>query len=139
MFIFISKCNLCNYAAEKTLNSPGNDLKRIRRNIEMDSMILHQWFHENPGKCYYLVIGSKDLSYEIILNNNEIIISNEEKVLAIFLDMKLNFGSHISCLSRKTGQNINTLARLKNYLKSDQRNLLINSIIKSQFTYCTLI
>ena len=30
-------------------------------------------------------------------------------------------------------------ARLKNYLTSDQRNLLLNSAIKSQFTYCPLI
>ena len=53
--------------------------------------------------------------------------------------MKLNFGSQISSLSRKAGQNINALARLKNYLKSDQRNLLINSVINSQFNYCPLI
>ena len=105
----------------------------------MDSMILHQWFHENPGKYQYLVIGSKDLSHEIMLNNNEISSSNEEKLLGISLDMKLNFGSHISSLSRKAGQNINVLARLKNYLTSDQRNLLINSVIKSQFTYCPLV
>ena len=38
----------------------------IRRNLEIDFMILHQWFHENhmtlnPGKCHYMVIGSRDL------------------------------------------------------------------------------
>ena len=137
--MFISKCSLCNYATDQTLHSTGNDLQRIRRNIEMDSMILHQWFHENPGKCHYLVIGSKDPPHKIMLNNNEISSSNEEKLLAIFLVMKLNFESHICSLFRKAGQNINALARLKNYLKPDQRNLLINSVIKSQFTYCPLM
>ena len=48
----------------------------------MDFLILHQWFHENhmalnPGKCH-VVIGSKDLSHKIMLNNNEITSSNEE-------------------------------------------------------------
>ena len=43
----------------------------------MEFMILHQWFHENhmklnPGKCHYMVIGSRDLSHEIMLNNNKI-------------------------------------------------------------------
>ena len=106
----------------------------------MEFMILHQWFHENHmtlnlAKCHYLVISSRDLSHEIMLNNNKITSSNEEKLLGIFLDSKLNFESHIGFFCRKAGQKIGTLARLKNYLTSDQRNLLLNSIIKFQFTY----
>ena len=69
--IFISKCNL-NYAYDNTLYSAGKDLNRIRRNLEIDFMILNQWFHENhmtvnPGKCHYMAIASRDLSYEIIV------------------------------------------------------------------------
>ena len=144
IFMFISKCRLCNYADDNTLYSTGKNLNRIRRNLEMEFMILHQWFHENhmtlnPGKCHYMVIGSRDLSHEIMLNNNKITSSNEEKLLGIFLDSKLNFESHIGSLCRKAGQKISALARLKNYLKSNQRNLLLNSVIKSQFTYCPLI
>ena len=142
--MFISKCNLCNYADDNTLYSTGKNLNRIRRNLEMEFMILHQWFHENhmtlnPGKCHYMVIGSRDLSHEIMLNNKKITSSNEEKLLGIFLDSKLNFESHIGSLCRKAGQKRSALARLKNYLTSDQRNLLLNSVIKSQFTYCPLI
>ena len=142
IFTFILRCNFCNYADDNTLYSTGKDLNQIRRNLEMEFMILHQWFHENhmtfnPGKCLYMVIGSKDLSHEIMLNNNKI--SNEDKLLGIFLDSKLNFESYIGSLCRKAGQKISALARLKNYLTSDQRNLLLNSVIKSQFTYCPLI
>ena len=102
IFMFISKCNLCNYADNNTLYSTGKDLNRIRRNLEMEFMILHQWFHENhmtlnPRKCHYMVIGSRDLSHEIMLNNNKITSSNEEK---------LNFVSHIGSLCRKAGQKI---------------------------------
>ena len=144
IFVFISKCNLCNYADDNTIYSTGKDLNRIRRNLEMDFVILHQWFHENhmtlnPGKCHYMVIGSRDLSHEIMLNNNKIACSNEEKLLSIFLESKLNFESHIGSLCRKAGQKISALARLNNYLPSDQTNLLLNSVINSQFTYCPLI
>ena len=60
--MFISKYNLCNYADENTLYSTVKNLNRIRRNLEIDFMILHQWFHENhmtlnQGKCHYMVIG----------------------------------------------------------------------------------
>ena len=97
IFMFISKCSLCNFADDSTLYSTGKNLNRIRRKLEMEFMILHQWFHENhmtlnPGKCHYMVIGSRDLSHEIMLNNNKITSCNEEKLLGIFLDSKL---SHI--------------------------------------------
>ena len=62
----ISKCNLCHYVDENTLYSTGKGLNRLRRNIEMDFVILHHWFHENPmtlnpGKCHYMVIGNRNL------------------------------------------------------------------------------
>ena len=110
IFMFISKCNLCNYADDNTLYSTGKNLNRIRRNLEMEFMILQQWFHENhmtlnPGKCHYMVIGSRDLSHEIMLNNNKITSSNEEKLLGIFLDSKLNFESHIGSLQKSRPKN----------------------------------
>ena len=142
--MFISKCNLGNYADDNTLYCTGKDLNRIRRNLEIDFMILQQSFHENHmtlnlGTCHYLVIGSRDLSHEIMLNNSKITSSNEEKLLGIFLESKLKFESHIASLCKKAGQKINALARLKNYLTSDQRILLLNSVIPSQFTYCPLM
>ena len=136
IFMLISKCNLCNYADDNILYSTGKYLNRIRRNLEIDFMILHQCFHENnmtlnPGRCHYMVIGSRDLSHDIMLNNSKITSSNEEKLLGTFLDSKVNFESHIASLFRKTGEKINALDRLK--------NLLLNSVMKSQFTYFPLI
>ena len=110
--MFILKCNPCNYVDNNTLHFTGKDLNRIRRNLEMDFMVLHQWFHENHmtlnlGKCHYMVIGSRGLSHEIMLNNNKITSSNEEKLLGIFLDSKLNFESHIGSHYKKASQKIN--------------------------------
>ena len=57
----------------------------------------------NPGKCQYIVIGGGEPTRKIILNNNEIASSNEEKRLDVLLDGKLNFDSHSLC--KKAGQN----------------------------------
>ena len=105
---------------------------------------MFSWFDENhmtlnPWKCHFMVIGCRNLSHEIMLNNNKINSSNEEKLLGIFLGSKLNFESHTGSLCRKAGQKVNALARLKSYLTSELRNLLFNSVIKSQLTYCPLI
>ena len=85
-------------------------MKKIKNDLEMDFMILHKWFRENhivlnPGKCHDIVIGYNDPSHNIILNNTEIVNSNEEKLLGILLDSKLSFGSHITSFPKKTGQN----------------------------------
>ena len=53
---------------------------------------------QNHGKCHYIVIGDNDASHKIVLNSNGIASSNEEKLLGILLDSKLNFDSHITSL-----------------------------------------
>ena len=85
----------------------------------MEFMILYQWFHENhltlnPGKYHYMVIGSRDLSHEIMLHNNKIASSNE--------DSKLSFESHIASLCRKAGQKNKCLSQVKGlpYIRSKE-------------------
>ena len=144
IFLFISKCQLCNYADDNTLYKSGKNMQKIKNDLEMDFMILHKWFHENhmvlnPDKCRFIVIGDDDPNQKIILNNNEIVSSNEEKLLGILLDSKLNFDSHITSLCKKAGQKLSALARINHYLTQDQKLLLLNSVVKSQFSYCPLI
>ena len=73
-----------------------------------------------------------------MLHDNELTSSNVEKPLGFLLDRKINSEAHISSLCKKAGHKINTIARLKTYLTSDQRDSLLNSIITSQFTFCSL-
>ena len=121
-----------------------NQEKNMRKLKNLDFMILRKWFHQthmvlNHGKCHYIVIADDDLSHKIILNSNEIASSNEEKLLGILLDSKLNFDSHITSLCKKAGQKLSALARINHYLTQDQKLLLLNSVVKSQFSYCPLI
>ena len=40
---------------------------------------------------------------------------------------------------QKSGQKLSALARINHYFTPDQRILLLNSVVKSQFSYCPLI
>ena len=62
-----------------------------------------------------------------------------EKLLRILIDCDISFDKHIKSFSRKVGQKLNVLARRSNCLTHDQKCLLLNSIIKSHFSYCPLI
>ena len=42
-------------------------------------------------------------------------------------------------VKKTKAQNRSTLARINHYLTQDQKLLLSNSVIKSEFSYCSLI
>ena len=64
-------------------------------------------------------------------------IMSEEKVklLGIHIDNRLNF--HISQLCKKTGKKLNAVTWVFKYMDISQRNLIANTFIMFQFSYCS--
>ena len=52
---------------------------------------------------------------------------------AVLLDI------HIKEVCEKASQKLSALFRLANYLEPEERKLIFNFMIKSQFTYCHLV
>ena len=46
---------------------------------------------------------------------------------------------HVSTICKKAAGQLNALSRLKSFLNQDQRNIIANSFIYSNFNYCRLI
>ena len=65
--------------------------------------------------------------------------SKEQKILGVTIDNKLTFKSHIKNLCKKASQKIGALSRLSNHLNDSQKRLILNSIVKSQFSYFPLV
>ena len=72
---------------------------------------------------------------------DDIIIKNSlsEKILELFIDNNLDFSDHISNICKTANQKLNALFRVSATMNSDKCTLLINSFIKSHFSYCSLI
>ena len=49
------------------------------------------------------------------------------------------FDSHVKSLCKKAGQKLNTLSRLAYQLDFNQRKLLMNAFITSQFSYASVV
>ena len=64
--------------------------------------------------------------------------SKEQKILGVTIDNKLTFKSHIEDLCKKASQKIGALSGLSNHLNDSQKRLVLNSIMKSQLSYCPL-
>ena len=93
----------------------------------------------NSGKCHFICLGKNTENETYFLNNTEMKNSSQEKNLGITIGNKLKFKSHVKDLCKKASQKIWALSRLTNYLNDSGRKLIFNAIIKSHFSYCSLV
>ena len=63
----------------------------------------------------------------------------EEVILGISINSKLTFDSNANSICRKSGQKVCTLSRMSPYLEKDKKELLFKGMVKSQFSYCSLV
>ena len=61
------------------------------------------------------------------------------KLLGILLDDQLNVNLHISNICKSASKQLKSLVRLKCFLGFEERKVLINGFILSDFNYCFLV
>ena len=93
----------------------------------------------NGGKCHFMCLGKDTRNETFIFRGLVMKNSKEQKILGVTIDNKLTFKSHIKNLYKKASQKIGALSRLSNHLHDSQKRLILNSIVKSQFSYCPLV
>ena len=91
----------------------------------------------NPEK-YNLLVSTNEKRH---LNVGEVEISNSkcETFQGIKIDSKLMFDSHVKSLCKKASQKLNALSRVAYQLDFNQRKLLMNAFITSQFSYAPVV
>ena len=65
--------------------------------------------------------------------------SKEDVILGITFDNKLTFDSHMKRMCQNAGQKLSALSRISPYLETFEKELLLKSMVKSQFNYCPLV
>ena len=72
-------------------------------------------------------------------NSHNIISSNWVKLLGIKFDSRLNFEPHVSDLYKSAARQLNAILRLKSHQTFEERKILIDSFVYSNFNYCPLV
>ena len=144
IFLFVERSTICNYADDNTLFSCEKNFDIVYENLRWDFSILKKWYFDNflvlnPDKCYFMTLGTGKQVQDFQLENVIIKYKQEGKILGVIIDNELNFQSHIDSICTKTNQKLNALFRVSNFMSVDKLSLLINSFIRSQFSYCPLI
>ena len=143
LFYFIHNATICNYADDNTLYKMGENIHSVKSTLVSEFKIVTEWFYENcmvlnPQKCHYMILGLKEDDY-INIEGIDIKNSDEETLLGIKIDKRLNFNSHTKDICRRAAQKLNALCRISYFMTNNQRTLLINTLVKSQFNYCPLV
>ena len=61
------------------------------------------------------------------------------KLLVLQLDGKIIFNLNISNISKYAASQLNTLIRLKKFMKFEEKKILIGSYFMANFSYCPLV
>ena len=96
----------------------------------------------NPDKFKSTILTknkSDDIPTGFSIGTDIVPIEKSVKLLGIHLDNRLNFNLHINTICKSASNQLNALVRLKKFLSFEQKKVLVNSFILSNFDYCPLV
>ena len=132
MFFGLSQTDFTSYADENTPYVEANNIDKVIKILENDSIWLFQWFSDNQIKankndCLLAINNNEKVS----MNIDDIKIENtsSEKLLGIIIDSKLNFKQHLEGIIKKFSRKINVLSRITPYVNLVKPNLLMISFL----------
>ena len=133
LFYFILLATVHNFADDNTLTYIGKTILELIGSLESECEVALNFFNENkmivnPHTNEISKIGSKEIK-----------VTSQVKLLGVEIDDKLNFGQHINCICKSPGNQLNALIRLKRFLGFQDKKVLVNSFVLSNFNYCTLV
>ena len=91
----------------------------------------------NKDKVYFIISNNEHVSIKI--DDNEVKSSDDEKVIGVKIDSKLNLKDHLDGVIKKARRKVSVLSPIAPYMNIAKRRLLMNLFFVSQFNYCPLI
>ena len=146
LVLFLTEAMLSNHADDNNLFSIGKYINKVKDILAKNFgiVIRTNWFYENftvlsSRKCYFMCIGRDGENETFIFNDICYENSKEGDILEITINNKLNFDNHIRKMYKKSGLKLYALSRISAFLNKDQKRIIFNAMIKSQFLYCPLM
>lgn len=149
-----SSCTLATadiFADDTTLSYHGTSIFDVNNSLCADLANVSTWCNSNNmslnvSKTKAMYVSSRNRSRLIhnfqpplTLNEKQISISCEEKLLGVTLDSVLSFDSHIENVLKKCNSLLYLLSRIKIFLSLQNRKLFFNAYILPHLDYCCVI
>ena len=141
IFFIDSDVTIYNYADDNCIAYAHNDINNIKNVLECDVEKLLDRFKDNsleanPSKFQNMLLKNKNVNrddFNIIVDNDTLILTDAMTVLGVDIDDKFNFNSHVSNMCNKAGRQLNVLQRLKGSLDCASRLSIYKSFYCVEF------
>ena len=135
--MFLHDISVVNHADDNIPYCTGLKISDVLIKLENAAETLLQLFKDhriktNPDK-YHLLMNVTKKSFKIKIGNETVSNSKYEKLLGVKVSHELNFNEHVSSLCKKASQKLNALSRTASCMTFDQKRLILNSFITSNF------
>ena len=145
MFILIASFH--NFTDDNSLSNIAKTIDSLKQTFKSECKVNIKWFHENKmivnlDKFQAIFLDkrrSNNTKVKFIIGLEQIQAVPSVDILGITIDDKLNFNLHIDKICLKSANQLNALVRLKRFLGNEERKVLINSFVLSNFNYCPLV
>ena len=139
------------FADDTTLSAHNQSIDIVVNSLTVDVQNVKTWcdvnhMSINVAKTKSMYLSSKhklrsihDNAPRIQLNNNQVDLSSEEKLLGVTIDSGLSFDSHINNVLKKCNSLLYLLSRIKMFLTVPMRKLFFNAYILPHLDYCCII
>ena len=142
--LFLSEeFQMMNFADDCSPYEYSKSTDDVIQNLEDQTSLLIEWYKcnylkPNPDK-WHLILSESEPTLSVNVSDKLIFNSKNEKVLGVYFDNKLNFEFHLGQLCKNASKKLHALARVSSFMSCNQRKIIMNAFITSQFGYCPLI
>ena len=143
-FYEIENALVHNLAKYNTLSCFAKTVKDLINLLKEESEVAINWFSSNkmivnPGKCKPIILTrskSDDIPTVFSIGTDIVSIEKFGNLLRIHAGNHLNFNLHINTICKSASNQLNVLVQLNKFLSIEQKKVLVNSFVLSNFDYC---
>ena len=149
MAFHIPDSNLTLYADDHQLYVTGKTYEEVESTLVTQGQQALLWYRDNfllanPDKFQSLTINPRNIDADkkgsvLTIANDEIMKTEQIKLLGVNIDKNLNFTQHISEICTKASQKVGVLMRLRNLIPYQAKLILYKTAIMPHLTYCHLV
>ena len=144
LFYFIKEAKLSNYAHDNQLYFADTDPAAVEHVVNKELVVVCERFRNNkmilnPEKCKALFLSRQpNVKLSLFAEGVALPLLDTVDLFGVTLDHSLNFGKHITKISKKAGKLLDVLRRLKKVSSFPTKLCLClyNSFITSHFHCC---
>ena len=134
---------MVNFADDCSPYEFSGSIDEVILKLENNAALLIEWYKNNylqPNPdTWHLILSEMGGDHFAHIGTKDIYNCENEKILGVYFDNKLNFKFHINNLCKKAGQKLHALARVSNFMSLTQRKVIMNAFVTTQFCYCPLL